>query len=111
MSILLPLLAIAGVLGVGRFLLKAAFAVARNKLEHYVTSTVATTRAQQGDLTALTEAREGLKAQQRRHYRAKFEMVGLAALLLVPALTPYTLMTYAFYNVFWIPALHARVRR
>ena len=110
MNILLPLLAVVGVLGVGRFLLRSALQLVKHTVEGYVVRTVADAQAQRGDLTALTEANQVRRQQQRLRYRRWGEFLGLLALILVPPLTTYMLMIYATYVVFWIPSLRARKR-
>ena len=108
MSLLLPLLAIIGVLGVGRFLLRSAFALVKQLLESYVARTVADARAKRGDLTGLHESSELRRQQRPLKLRRWSEFLGLLALILIPPLTPYMLMVYATYIVFWIPSLHSR---
>ena len=110
-SILLPLLAVVGVLAVGRFLVRSALGLARHTLEGYVLKTVADAQAQRGDLTALNEAKQLRRQQQTLRFRRWGEFLGLLALILVPPLTAYMLMIYAVYNVFWIPSLRSRASR
>ena len=102
MRMLLTLLAVIGALGVLRLLTRSAFALARQKLESYVLRTVAQTRAQAGDLTALNEANELARQHQRLRRRLWGEFLGLVALLLVPTVTPYMLHIYTVYNAFWL---------
>ena len=109
MKTLLFLAALAGLLALLRVLVSATMALARQALEGYVLRTLARTRAQSGDLTALTEANQLARANRLRRYRRWGEVLGLAGLLFVPTLTAYAMHIYALYNLFWYIRPHSTV--
>lgn len=90
-----------GVLALVRQLLHSTLTLAREGLETSVLHMVARTRAQSGDLSALSEANQLAIVQRKRRLRRWAEVLGLIGLLFAPTLTTYSMYIYALYNLFW----------
>lgn len=110
MELLIVLVAALGVLAVLVLLSRAAFRVLSGTVESFVAREVGQTRARHGDVTGVGEAEAVRSAARRRRGRAIAEIVGLAALLIFGALSPWTAPFYAALAVLWIPML-MRIRR
>lgn len=109
MNTLLTILAIAGIGAAAWHVVRAAFRLLRQKASGFWTDELARTHARRGDVTALEETRRRAAEVARARRRATAEAVGWVALLLVPALTPWTRTIYAVYAVLWlVPALRRR---
>ncbi|HUG39087.1 MAG TPA: hypothetical protein VMM12_01315 [Longimicrobiales bacterium] len=109
MDTLLTILAVAGIGAAAWHVMRAAFRFLRQKASGLWTDELARTHARRGDVTALKEMeRRGAEVARARR-RATVEAAGWVALLVVPALTPWSRAIYAAYAVLWaIPVLRRR---
>lgn len=105
MKFLIVSAAALGVLAVLVLMARAAFRVLSGTVESFIAREIGQTRARHGDVTGVGEAEAARSAASRRRFRAVGEVVGLAALLVVGALTPWTARFYAVLSVLWIPML------
>jgi hypothetical protein len=102
MTLLLTLLAVAGVVAILTGLIRALFRMVRGGVETFIAGEVANARAGRGDISALTAAEEWRASSRvaRRWYAA--QVLGWLILLIIPTFTPWTRELYAAACVLWL---------
>jgi len=105
LKLLILLAAALGVLAVLVLLSRAAFRILSGTVESFVAREIGQTRARHGDVTGMGEAEAARSAAARRRGRALAEVIGLVALLVFGALSPWTARFYAALSLLWIPVL------
>jgi hypothetical protein len=102
LSTVLGVLALVGVLGILARLARAGLRLGITAAEAAAANGLAEASARRGDLTALDERRRQA-AELRRTRRARLAVAaGWAALLVVPAFTPWGREAYAAASLLWL---------
>jgi hypothetical protein len=102
MQFALFLLAVAGFLAVLKRLGEAAFRALKRGADAFILSEVASSRAQRGDITGLTEAQQMRRTTRRARWRAAGSVLLWVGALLAPLLTQLALWIYASYSLLWL---------
>jgi hypothetical protein len=102
MQFVLFLLAVAGFVAVLKRLGLAAFRALKGGVDAFILSEVASSRAQRGDVTGLTEAQQLRRDTRFLRWRAAGSVLLWIGALLAPLLTQFTLWIYASYSLLWL---------
>ena len=111
MNAMLGLLAFAGIVAVLRRMVFAAFRFARGAVEAFVAREIGSTRANRGDITGLTDAREARARARSHRIRAGLELLAWSSVLAGAGATDYAREVYAALSLLWLPLLVRRMGR
>lgn len=109
MNTILTILAVAGVAAAAWHVVRAAVRLLWQEASGLWADELSRTHARRGDVTALEESKRRAAVVALRRRRALAEGIGWTALLIAPALTPWTRLIYAAYAALWtLPYLRRR---
>ncbi|MGH7501529.1 MAG: hypothetical protein ACREL7_07175 [Longimicrobiales bacterium] len=102
MNIVVIILGIFGFLAVARRVLVALLLAIGTGVENFLAKEATEVSARRGDITAMQESESRRRTARRSRTNAIARLAGWSALLIAPALTPWTALLYATYSPLWL---------
>jgi hypothetical protein len=102
MNVVIVILGVLGFLSVARRVLVALLLAIGTGFENFLAKEATEVRARRGDLTGMQELESQRRAARRSRMAATARLAGWSALLIAPALTPWTAALYACYSPLWL---------